>query len=362
VSTLIEDIVASGLESLKKKFDTAILESKKALVTGGAGFLGSWLSDILVSADASVTCVDDLSTGLTGNIERLIEASRFTFRNVDVTRFDSDGVTYDLIFHLASRASPDEYQQHPVETLAANSQGLQNMLELARKSDCILLYASSSEVYGDAEVVPTSESYWGRVNPVGPRSCYDEGKRFGEALCMAYHRAYGLDVRVVRLFNSYGPRLRADGDYARAISRFIRQASTGSDITIHGDGSQTRSFCYATDSTAGILLAATRAGMRGEVVNIGNPHEITILDLAEKIRKQIVSRSRIVFRPRPADDPQRRCPEISKARTILGWSPQVSLEDGLTQTIRWFTERRVATKREGLRLGARGSDASSGGH
>jgi UDP-glucuronate decarboxylase len=344
---LIDDIAASGLEAVKQNFDTALLGSKNTLVTGGAGFLGSWLCDILVSANAAVVCVDNLSTGLMENLDQPTEPGRFTFRNDDVTKFRADGETYDLIFHFASRASPEEYQQHPVETLAANSQGLQSMLEIARKSDCTLLYASSSEVYGDAEVVPTPESYWGKVNPVGPRSCYDEGKRFGEALCMAYHRAYGLDVRIVRLFNSYGPRLRADGNYARALSRFIQQASTGSDITIYGDGRQTRSFCYVTDCTAGILLAATRPRMRGEVVNIGNPHEISILDLAEKIRKQIVSRSRIVFKPRPTDDPRRRCPEISKARRILGWSPQVSLEGGLTQTIRWFTEGRTATKRQG---------------
>jgi UDP-glucuronate decarboxylase len=330
------------LEALANQVGLDSFESKRILVTGGAGFIGSWFCDILVPAGSVISCVDNLSTGLPENVQHLFSASNFTFHQLDVTEFRLNDGKYDLLAHFASRASPEDYQQHPVETLAVNSQGTWKMLELARKSDAAVLYASTSEAYGDAATVPTPEGYWGNVNPIGLRSCYDEGKRFGEALCMAYHRAYDLDVRILRLFNTYGPRLRSDGFYGRAVSRFIEQALSGRDITVHGKGDQTRSFCYVTDCLRAILLAATRKEIKGEVVNIGNPSEVTILQLAEKIKTISNSKSKITFHPRPPDDPQRRCPDISKAYKVLRWSPVVTLEDGLRKTIEWFTQRMLA--------------------
>jgi len=333
--------IRSGLEELLKQLNEDQLRSKKVAVTGGAGFIGSWLCDAFVLADASVRCFDNLCTGLLTNVEHLVTAGNFAFHEIDTTKDDLGNERTDLVLHFASRASPEEYQQHPIETLTANSQGTHNMLELARKSDARLVYASTSEVYGDAHVIPTPETYWGNVNPVGPRSCYDEGKRFGEALCMAYHRSHGLDVRILRLFNTYGPRLRSDGFYGRALSRFIDQALSGEDITVYGRGDQTRSFCYVTDTVAAILKAAMRNEIKGQVVNIGNPHEVSILELAEKVKVTTGSSSKITFHPRPPDDPQRRCPDVSKAKRVLGWSPTVTLEEGLRNTIEWFRQRRV---------------------
>jgi UDP-glucuronate decarboxylase len=320
--------------------DSDRLRSKRIAVTGGAGFLGSSLCDILISSKASVDCIDNLSTGLLENIEHLLNINDFRFQNFDIVQPSARDGKYDLILHFASHASPEEYQRKPIETLLANSEGTLNMLELSRKHDATLVYASSSEVYGNAEVIPTPETYWGNVNPIGPRSCYDEGKRFGEALCMAYHRAHGLDVRIVRIFNSYGPRLRSDGFYARALSRFIEQALSSRDITIHGRGDQTRSFCYVTDTLTAIVLAATRNEMKGEVLNIGNPHEVSILELAEKIKIITESKSKVTFHSRPPDDPQRRCPDISKANKLLGWSPTVTLDEGLRKTVEWFKGRK----------------------
>lgn len=213
------------------------------------------------------------------------------------------------------------------------------MLDIARGNHATLVYASSSEVYGDAQQIPTPETCWGRVNPIGPRSCYDEGKRYGEALCMAYKAAHNVDVRITRIFNTYGPRIRADGAYARAVSRFILQALRGESLTVFGDGKQTRSFSYITDTITGILKVATTPAARGELFNIGNPHEITILELARKIKELTGSSSPIVHKPLPPDDPRRRCPDISKAKKILGWSPAVPLEEGIRKTIAWLRER-----------------------
>jgi UDP-glucuronate decarboxylase len=242
----------------------------------------------------------------------------------------------NCIFHLASHASPEEYQVHPIETLRASSLGSIGMAELARKGDAALLFASTSEVYGDAEVVPTPESYWGKVNPIGPRSCYDEGKRFAEALFMAYHKQYGLNVRVARIFNTFGPRLREDGLYGRAMSRFIIQALAGKPITVYGDGAQTRSFCYVTDTVTGLMLLSTSEKPKGEVVNIGNVQEVTILQLAEKIKALTKSRSQLTFHLLPKDDPRRRCPDTRKMEGLLGFKPKVGLEEGLARTIEWF--------------------------
>ena len=341
---MIDPIMRSDLELLAGQLDQQEFQSKKILVTGGAGFIGSWLCDVLVLMDAVVYCVDNLSTGLPDNTDHLLDRRTFLFRELDVVDHEPDNERYDFVLHFASRAAPEEYQRHPVETLMVNSFGTRNMLELARKIDACLIYASSSEVYGDAQSIPTPETYPGKVNPIGPRSCYDEGKRFGEALCMAYHRTYGLDTRIVRIFNTYGPRLRSDGLYARALSRFIVQALLGRDLTVYGKGDQTRSFCYITDTVAAILRVATQAKMKGGVVNIGNPQEVTILELAEKIRGIANSRSRITFHSRPPDDPQRRCPDISRTKKLLNWSPTIKLEDGLRKTIAWFRQRALTRK------------------
>jgi UDP-glucuronate decarboxylase len=216
------------------------------------------------------------------------------------------------------------------------------MPELARKNDATVLFASTSEVYGDAEIVPTPESYWGKVNPIGPRSCYDEGKRFAEALFMAYHKQYGLDVRIPRIFNSYGPRLREDGLYGRAMSRFIMQALTDKPITVYGDGKQTRSFCYITDTVTGLLLLTISDDAKGEVVNVGNSQEITILELAEKIRELTKCKSDLTFHPLPKDDPKRRCPDTSKLEKLVKWKSEINFEKGLKRTIRWFSPKRTA--------------------
>lgn len=306
---------------------------KKILVTGGAGFLGSWLVSVFAFAHAKVDCIDNLATGFKKNIDHL---NQVNFISTSVEDYDTDS-EYDYIFHFASRASPEEYQQYPVQTLMANSLGTMKMLDLAKKkSGSILVYASSSEVYGDGNVFPTPETYYGYVNPIGIRSCYDEGKRFGEALCMAYFRNYGTDVRIVRIFNTYGERIREDGAYARALPRFVVQALKGLPITIYGDGSQTRSFTYVSDTIRGILKLATTPNLAGEVFNIGNNEEMTILKLAETILRKTGSSSKFTFSPLGQDDPKRRQPDVTKAREKLGWTPQVSLEEGLVPTIEYF--------------------------
>jgi UDP-glucuronate decarboxylase len=310
---------------------------KNILVTGGAGFLGSWLSTVIGKAGGNVDAVDNLATGLEKNLAARMNV-KFILTSVEDSSLSG---SYDYIFHFASRASPEEYQLYPVQTLLANSIGTMKMLDLAKKNTpgCVLTYASSSEIYGDGNVFPTPESYYGNVNPIGIRSCYDEGKRFGEALCMAYFRNYSLDVRLVRIFNTYGERIREDGAYARALPRFLTQALKGAPITIYGDGTQTRSFTYVSDTIRGILKLATTPGMQGEVFNIGNTQEITILQLAETILKKTGSKSEFTFSPLGQDDPKRRQPDITKAIQKLGWSPEVSLEEGLERTIEYFTEK-----------------------
>jgi len=332
---VIDGIIRGDLKGILSNIRKDLFEGKKVLVTGGAGFLGSWMCDVLYGIGAEVICLDDLSTGKIKNVDHLIGEKNFEFLEQDVVKLKTNE-KFDYILHLASRASPEEYQLHPIETLLANSIGNLNVLELARRSDARVLYTSSSEVYGDTKVVPTPEDYWGNVNPVGMRSCYDEGKRFGEALFMAYYREHGLDVRIARIFNTFGPRLRADGAYARALSRFIVQALTNHDITVYGDGKQTRSFCYVSDTVTALFLQLTNEKAKDEVINIGNSNEITILELAEKIKRLINSKSMITFHPLPPDDPKRRCPNIDKAKRILGWQPRVTLDEGLTKTIRWF--------------------------
>ena len=333
---MIDDIIFEDIDKIRGNLKNDVFEEKKVLVTGGAGFIGSWLCDVLLSLGAEVTAVDDLSTGRMKNIDHLTKNPKFKLIKCDVCTFQSKD-KLDFILHMAGHASPDEYQVHPIETLQTSSFGSANMAELARKNDATLLFASTSEVYGDAEVVPTPESYWGKVNPIGPRSCYDEGKRFAEALLMAYHKQYGLDVKIPRIFNSYGPRLREDGLYGRAMSRFIMQALANEPITVYGDGKQTRSFCYVTDTVTGLMLLSACEKAKGEVVNLGNSREVTILELAKKIKELTKCESSLAFHQLPKDDPKRRCPDTSKLEELVGWKPQVEFEKGLKRTIKWFS-------------------------
>ena len=333
---MIDEIVCEDVKHVCLKFEPELFKGSKFLITGGAGFIGSWLCDIIISLGGTVTCIDNLSSGRINNIDHLRESLRFKFIKEDVSRPSALDGNYDFILHLASRAAPEEYQRHPIETLLANSLGSLNTLELARRCDATILFSSTSEIYGDAEIIPTPETYWGNVNPIGVRSCYDEAKRFGEALFMAYYRQYGLDVRIVRIFNTYGPRMRGDGPYGRVIPKFIMQALRGQDITVYGDGTQTRSFCYITDTTTAMILTLIRDKARGEVINVGNPEEIMIIELARTIKKLTGSPSKITFHPLPPDDPKRRRPDITKAKKILGWEPEIKVKYGLARTIDWF--------------------------
>lgn len=307
-----------------------------AVVTGGAGFVGSHLCSALLAAGTAVTCVDDFSTGRADNTSELVGRPGFTQIEANVARpFTVDRVP-DLVLHLASPASPVDYLRLPLHTLEAGSLGTRNALELAHRHEARFLLASTSEVYGDPREHPQSERYWGHVNPVGPRSVYDEAKRFGEALTTAHASALGTDACIVRLFNTYGPRMR--GYDGRAVPTFIRQALTGAPLTVTGDGLQTRSLCYVDDTVAGILAAAG-SGMRGPV-NIGNPDELTMLELARWIIELTGSHSEISFVERPTDDPAVRCPDITLARDKLQWEPRVTAEDGLRRTIAWFRAHR----------------------
>jgi UDP-glucuronate decarboxylase len=335
---MMDDLISQDIRTIKSTINGDIFSGKKVIVTGGAGFIGSWLCDVLVDFGANVTALDDLSTGRMKNIDHLNKNSRFKFAKSDVCKFESSE-KFDFVLHMAGHASPDEYQVHPIETLQTSALGTFAMAELARKKDSTLLFASTSETYGDTEVIPTPETYWGKVNPIGPRSCYDEGKRFAEALLKAYSKKYGLDVRVPRIFNTYGPRLREDGLYGRAMSRFILQANTNQPITVYGDGKQTRSFCYITDMVTGLMLLTTNPKAKGEVVNIGNSQEKTILEIATKIRELTKSKSEITFHPLPTDDPKRRCPDTKKIESLVGWEPSISLEEGLKRTITWFSQK-----------------------
>ena len=333
---MLDKIILEDIELIKSGVNGAEFDGKNVLVTGGAGFLGSWLCDVLVDFGAKVTCLDDFSTGREININHLHGNSAFQILKQDACSFQSKE-KFDFIFHLAGHASPEEYLTHPIETLQASSFGTANMAELARRNDSVLLFASTSEVYGDAEIIPTPESYWGKVNPVGPRSCYDEGKRFSEALLVAYCKQHGLKVRLPRIFNSYGPRLREDGLYGRAVSRFIMQALSNQPITIYGDGQQTRSFCYVTDTITGLLQVASCDELNGEPTNLGNPMELSILELANNIKKISESKSFIEFHPLPKDDPRRRCPNTEKLEKNTTWKPRISFEKGLKRTITWFS-------------------------
>jgi dTDP-glucose 4,6-dehydratase len=298
------------------------------LVTGGAGFLGSHLCDELLRRDHRVICVDNLETGTLANIEH-IRAPNFVHLNVDITAPYFVEEPIDFVYHLASPASPIDYLRLPLHTLKVGSQGTHHSLGVAKFKRARFLLASTSEVYGDPQVHPQPESYWGHVNPIGPRGVYDEAKRYAEALTMAYHRQQGVDTAIVRIFNTYGPRMRPrDG---RAIPTFLRQALTDRPITVFGDGSQTRSFCYVSDEIDGLIRLA-ESGVH-QPVNIGNPDEFTLLELAQTVVEVTGSKSEIVFEALPTDDPQVRQPDIALARELLGWQPEVTLRDGLRRTI-----------------------------
>jgi dTDP-glucose 4,6-dehydratase len=299
-----------------------------AIVTGGAGFLGSHLCNYLLARGDRVICVDNLETGSLQNIEHIRDAA-FTFVNHDLIHHLEISEPVDFVYHLASPASPIDYLRLPLHTLKVGSYGTHNALGLAKFKRSRFLLASTSEVYGDPLIHPQPESYWGNVNPIGPRGVYDEAKRYAEALTMAYHRQQGVDTCIVRIFNTYGPRMRLhDG---RAIPTFIHQALESKPLTVFGDGSQTRSFCYVDDLVRGLVLLAES----GEhlPVNIGNPHEMTLLDMAEKVISVTGSSSEIVFEALPIDDPQVRQPDITRAKQLLGWAPEVELEDGLRRTV-----------------------------
>ena len=307
---------------------------RRAVVTGGAGFLGSHLCETLLATNYEVLCLDNFVTGVPANVAHLMEDPNFRLVRADVTDYVHVGDHVDAVLHFASPASPIDYLELPIHTLKVGSIGTLHALGLAREKSARFLLASTSETYGDPLVHPQAESYWGNVNPVGPRGVYDEAKRFAEALTMAYRRTHGVDTAIVRIFNTYGPRMRPrDG---RAIPTFIRQALRDEPITVAGDGSQTRSVCYVTDLVTGILrlLHSTEAGP----VNIGNPTELTVLQLAETVRDIVGSSSPITFVPRPVDDPSVRQPDISLARSTLGWQPDVSLDEGLKHTVAWFRE------------------------
>lgn len=339
VSGLKDPIIGEDLNRIKGAIDENAFHGKTVLVSGGSGFLGSWICDVLIESGSKVVCLDNLSTGVLENVEHLKAVKGFEFEKADVVTY-SKGPSVDMVFHLASRPAPEDYQKHPVDTALANATGTDRMLELARKNDALFFYSSSSEIYGDPDVFPTPETYPGKVDPLGPRSCYEEGKRFGEALCKAYHDQYGLDVRIGRLFNSYGPRLRAEGFYGRVVSRFILQSLKGEEVTVFGDGSQTRSFCYVTDTITGLFRQVYREGLAGQVINIGDTRETKIIDLAKKIIEISGSASRIGFRPFPLGDHRRRLPDADKALRSLDWRADVALEDGLTRTVKWLMDQR----------------------
>jgi len=309
----------------------------RAVITGGAGFLGSHLCDYLIERGWDVLAIDSLVTGNEGNVGQLIKHSQFRMVRHDVSQYIDVPGPVDYVLNLASPASPVDYLKLPIQTLKVGALGTHNSLGLAMAKKAKYLLASTSECYGDPQVSPQPESYWGHVNPIGPRGVYDEAKRFAEAMVMAYHRFHGVDTHIVRIFNTYGPRMRLND--GRALPNFVHQALTGQPITVYGDGRQTRSFCYVSDLIEGIYRLMNSD--EHEPVNIGNPQEITILEFAERIRQQLGSEVPIVFKPLPQDDPKQRCPDISKAKRLLGWQPKVKLDEGLRLTLEFF-RRQVA--------------------
>ena len=306
----------------------------RAVITGGTGFLGSHLCDRLIEEGWEVLALDNLITSGESNVSHLRKNPRFRVERADVTEHIDVAGPIDYVLHFASPASPFDYLKFPIETMKVGSMGTHNALGLALAKKAKFFLASTSECYGDPEISPQPEEYWGRVNPIGPRAVYDEAKRFAEAMTMAYHRYYDVDTHIVRIFNTYGPRMRLND--GRALPNFVHQALTGKPITVYGDGKQTRSFCYVSDLIEGIY----RLMLSDEHLptNIGNPQEITILQFAEKIREHFENAAPIIFEPLPQDDPKQRCPDISKAKKLLGWEPKVGLKEGLQVTMDYFKE------------------------
>ncbi|TFG08826.1 MAG: SDR family oxidoreductase [Promethearchaeota archaeon] len=326
-------------------------KGKTIIVTGGAGFLGSWMCDVLVKQNAFCICIDNLSSGNFDNIVHLMEKENFRFINHDISRPIYFGLTHhpegicigdvkriDIVMHMASRASPFEFQKYPISILKSNTLGTMNALGIAKAHNSLFFYTSTSEVYGNPpeSAVPTPESYFGHVNPVGPRSCYDESKRAGEAFIKAYELQHNIKTKICRIFNTSGPRIRSGPEFGRVIPNFISQALNDEDITVFGAGTQTRSFTYVVDEIEGFLKLVANKEALGEVINLGNDKEYTILELANIIIELTDSNSKIVHEPLPIDDPVRRCPDLSKAKRILNWQPTTDLRQGLEKTIAWF--------------------------
>lgn len=306
----------------------------KVFITGVAGFIGSHLCDKFINNGHRVIGIDNYLTGSPENIKHLGNEVGFEFIEQDVTEAFTVEDDIDLVMHFACPASPVDYGAHPVETMKVDSIGTLNTLELASRKKCRYVMASSSEVYGDPAVHPQVETYWGNVNPLGPRAVYEEAKRFSETLCMTYNRGFGLDVRIVRIFNTYGERMRVND--GRVIPNFLTQALKGEPITVYGDGTQTRSLCYIADLVEGIYRLATFEGLQGTVMNLGNPDEFQIIEVASLVRRLVGTKSDVVFHSLPEGDPKRRCPDISKARQLLDWHPEVPLDEGLAKTIKYF--------------------------
>lgn len=308
----------------------------KILITGGVGFIGSNLSNYFIEQGHQVTVIDNLITGRKENITQLFNNPNFSFIKADICTLNFDSLnSFDLIYHLASPASPIQYKKYPIETLRANSFGTERLVEFMKMSNnSVFVFASTSEVYGDPLEHPQKESYWGNVNPVGPRACYDEAKRFGEALSVNYQRQFKLDIRIARIFNTYGPNMEKDD--GRVVSNFIMQALSNKPITIYGTGYHTRSFCYVNDMVDALVKLGTVPNLSGQIINLGNPNEITIKKLAEIIKKMTKSLSLIVEKTIQADDPKMRQPNITKAKSLLNWQPKINLETGLKKTIKYF--------------------------
>lgn len=336
---IIEKDINTIIQSLKEFKDK--IKKKNFLITGGAGFIGSWFCDAIIALNGRVVCVDNLSSGSKENIKHLLNNQNFEFVQADVCEFQTEK-RFDYIIHMASLAAVDLYQKNPVKTLNSNLLGIRNMLELAKKEKVNgVLFTSTSEVYGDAKVIPTPETYWGNVNPYGPRCMYEEAKRAAEAYCYAYWKKFNTPVRVARIFNTYGPRLdvKSASQYGRVIVKFIWQALNQKPLTVYGNGTQTRSFCYITDQIVGLIKLLLTPGIDGEVINIGNDEETSIINLARIVLKLSGSNSRITFEPLPLDDPRRRCPDLKKAKDLLRFRPKVRLEEGLKRTIEWIRIR-----------------------
>lgn len=347
----IKDDINEIINRLEK--ESISFKDKIILVSGGAGFLGSWVCDVLIKQGAICLCIDNLSSGSFSNIMHLMDKENFRFINHDISKpiyfgFSNypnsvcvgDIKKIDIVMHMASRASPFEFKEHPISILKSNTLGTMNALGIAKAHNALFFYTSTSETYGNPpdEAIPTPESYFGNVNPVGPRSCYDESKRAGEAFVKAYELQHKIRTKIVRIFNTSGPRIRHGPEFGRVVPNFIHQALNDEDITVFGNGSQTRSFTYVVDEIEGILKFVHIKEAIGEVINLGNEKEYTILELANLIRDLTNSKSKIIFKSLPIDDPVRRSPDISKAKKILNWEPKTSLKEALEKTILWFKD------------------------